>query len=172
MNANLKPYARQFSLYYFLGYLICLPLLLIINTTWHLHASDIIIIVSLSMALPMLTSDKFIKNEGRFFTQEEQTQFVKKSALNAMLISLLPAVFYSATLIFIKLFAPAEAINYIKLQHAIDSIQSDMTSLNSLTIIAMTLFSALFYYVAIRLSMNSAIKSLRKRYEKIQKVEN
>ncbi|MDX2164060.1 MAG: ABZJ_00895 family protein [Gammaproteobacteria bacterium] len=140
MTAHLKPYIRQFSLYYFLGYLIGLPLLIIIDNIWHLHASDFIIMLSLSMSLPYLICDKFVKNETRFFSEDEQKLFVKKSALIAMLISLVPCIFYSAALLSIKLSAAL--------------------------IIAITLFSALLYYSLIRFSLNSTIKSLRKRYEK------
>ena len=172
MNANLKPYIRQFSLYYFLGYLILLPLLIIIDNIWHLHGSDFIILISLSMAIPYLTCDKFVKNEGRFFSDDEQKLFVKKSALIGMFISLIPLVLYSGTLLFINLFASPDAMLFLMLQQPMNTMQSDMLSLNSVTIIAITLFSAGLYYLVIRLSVNSTIKSLRKKYEKTQKIKN
>lgn len=147
MNMNLKKYLWLFSLYYFSGYLIGLPLLLLIDNIWHLHASDFIIMICLSASLPFLICDKFVKNEGRFFSEEEQTLFVKQSARIATLISLLPLV-----------------------QHTISSTQSHIPAPNSVALIMIILFSTVLYYFVIRFSVNGTIKSLRKKYEKTQKI--
>ncbi len=165
MDAVVKKYVRQFGLYYFVGCLIGFPLLILIDVTWKLHLHDVIVIVGLAMSIPFLTCDKFIKNEGRFFSPDEQQTFVKKSAKIATFISLIPTLLTLGTTLFIKLFAPPEIVSHFAAQHSLEAL-----SMNSGVIIAMILATTALYYLFIRFSVGSTVKSLRKKYEKSQTV--
>jgi hypothetical protein len=165
MDSVVNKYVWQFSLFYFIGCLIGFPLMVLIDTTWNLHLHDVILIVSLAAAIPFLTCDKFIKNEGRFFTPDEQQFFIKKSAKIATMIGVIPTLLTLGTTLFIKLFAPPEIVAHFAAQHSLEPL-----SVNSPVLITIILCTTALYYIFIRLSLGGTVKSIRKKYEKALKI--
>ena len=166
MTVSLKKYLWQFFGIYFLGFVLGLAAIYAVDTLWGMKLQDALIIIALSASIPHYTAEKFIKNEGRFFTDIEQKAIIKKMSLIALGVSILPTLIYFGYAIIIKLILTPKEIDLLLSKNIISVGDSKMLALNNSYLIALIIGASLLYYLIIRLSISGTVKRIGKQYHK------
>ena len=102
MSVELKKYHWQFFRYYLLGYAIGMAALFSVAYFFNVRMPDLILIVILCMIVPQTLSDDFIKNEKRFFTDDELSIMIKRSSLTSFMINFIPSFMFLGYCIVLK----------------------------------------------------------------------
>lgn len=166
MTVSLKKYLWQFFGIYFLGFVLGLAAIYAADAFWGMKLQDALIIIALSASIPYYTAEKFIKNEGRFFNDQEQKIIIKKMSLIALGVSILPTFIYFGYAIIVKLILTPHDISLLLSKKIISTVDSKMLALNNSALIAIIIGAGLLYYLIIRLSISGTVKRIGKKYNK------
>jgi len=166
MTVSLKKYLWQFFGIYFLGFVIGLAAIYAVDTLWGMKLQDALIIIALSSSIPYYIGEKFIKNEGRYFTDTEQKAIIKKMSLIALGVSMIPTLIYFGYAILVKLLLTPHDISLLASKKIISTMDTTLLGLNNSYLIAIIIGGALLYYLIIRLSIGSTVKRIGKKYNK------
>lgn len=163
MEMHLRKYLWMFFGYYSIGYLVIGSIIFLVNLFLNWSATDILAIISLCMTIPLYISQKFIKNEGRFFSELELKSIINKSVFIAWGISILSVISFFGYCFFVKLFAQEEIP--LLLYH--DNSASDIFLQMPIMHLCIAFLSVVFlYYIAIYFLIRRSFKKASKQYYK------